>query len=226
MEPLPVKHIVVNGRHIISQQTIETALGVKIGQPLFSFSVETARARVNALPLVEQATVVRRMPDTIIVNITERTPVAVWQNHDHFSLINQAGEAVSGQGAVGQDSEIFRSLPLIVGDGANTAATSLFDAAAAFPDIRSRITAYVRVGGRRWDIVLRNGTTVMLPEDEEKPAFARLQQFQDSMKLLDRPIVSIDMRLPDRMVIHPPPPPTPPTAPPTAPEGSNQTKPQ
>lgn len=222
MEPLPIRHIIVNGRHITSQQAIENALGTSLGQPLFGFSVEAARAHVNALPLVEQATVERRIPDTIIVNLTERIPIAVWQNHDHFSLINRAGDTVSNQGIIGQDPQMLRTLPLIVGDGANSAAADLLDALTPFPDIQNRITAFVRVGERRWDAVLRNGTTILLPEDEEKPAFARLEQFQNNMKLLDRPVVSIDMRLPDRMVIHQPPLP----APPTATDGNSQTKPQ
>ncbi|WP_084366888.1 cell division protein FtsQ/DivIB [Neokomagataea thailandica] len=222
MEPLPIHHIIVNGRHITSQQAVENALGTSVGQPLFGFSVEAARARVNALPLVEQATVERRIPDTVIVNLTERVPIAVWQNHDHFSLINRAGDTVSDQGIAGQDPQMLRTLPLIVGDGANNAAADLLDALTPFPDIQNRITAFVRVGERRWDAVLRNGTTILLPEDEEKPAFARLEQFQNTMKLLDRPVVSIDMRLPDRMVIHQPPLP----AQPNAPESDSQTKPQ
>ena len=228
MEPLPIRHVIINGRGMTSEASIYEALGTSTGHPIFGFSVEAARQRIDELPFVDHATVERRMPDTIIINLTERTPIAVWQTHGHFSLINQAGEEVPDQGMTGKNAQAFLQLPLVVGDGANTAASVVIDALAKQPDVKSRVTALIRVGNRRWNVTLKDGTTVMLPEGEEAAAFARLAQYQTSMNLLDRPVVSIDMRLPDRMVIHQTPAPTPPpdapkTDTPAPPSDSSQT---
>jgi len=208
--PLHIAHITITGRNLTTEASLMQALGTTIGQPIFGFSVKAARDRIDALPFVDHAVVARHMPDTIIIRLTERTPFAVWQDHGQFELISRTGERVADQGMTGKDAQAFMQLPLVVGDGANLAAATLIDALAQQPDIRAFVTAAVRVGGRRWNLTLKDGTIIMLPEGEETPALARLAQYQNSMKLLERPVISIDMRLPDRMVIHQPPAPEPP----------------
>ncbi|QDH16277.1 cell division protein FtsQ/DivIB [Swingsia samuiensis] len=209
MEPLPIHHIIINGRGITSEDSIFQALGTSIGQPIFGFSVEEARKKIDDLPFVDHSTVERRMPDTVVVTLTERTPIAVWQRHGHFSLINRAGEEVPDQGMTGKNAQAFLQLPLVVGDGANQFAASIIDDLTKEPDVKQHVTALVRVGNRRWDATLKNGVTVKLPAGEEAAAFKRLSFYQTSMHLLDRPVISIDMRSPDQMVIRLPPTPPP-----------------
>ncbi|MQR97651.1 cell division protein FtsQ/DivIB [Gluconobacter aidae] len=205
MEPLPIRHIVINGRGMTSEASIQEALGTSVGRPIFGFSVEAARQRLDELPFIDHATVERHMPDTVIITLVERTPIAVWQDRGHFMLINRAGEKVSDQGLTGKNAQAFLQLPLVVGEGANTAAASVIDALNKEPLVKSQVTALIRVGNRRWNATLRDGTTVMLPEGEEAAAFTRLARYQQSMRLLERPVQSIDLRLPDRMVVHQPP---------------------
>ncbi|MFT8327767.1 cell division protein FtsQ/DivIB [Gluconobacter oxydans] len=205
MEPLPIRHIVINGRGMTSEASIQEALGTSVGRPIFGFSVEAARQRLDELPFIDHATVERHMPDTVIITLVERTPIAVWQDRGHFMLINRAGEEVSDQGLTGKNAQAFLQLPLVVGEGANTAAASVIDALNKEPLVKSQVTALIRVGNRRWNATLKDGTTVMLPEGEEAAAFTRLAHYQQSMRLLERPVQSIDLRLPDRMVVHQPP---------------------
>lgn len=208
MEPLPIRHIVINGRGMTGESAILDALGTAEGKPIFGFSVEAARQRIDALPFVAGATVERRMPDTVVVTLTERAPVAIWQDHGHFVLINRAGDEVPDEGLTGGEAgKAFAQLPLVVGDGANLAAAAMIDALAHQPEVKARVTAMVRVGQRRWNLRLKDGTAVLLPEGQEAAALARLARYQDSMQLLDRPVQEIDLRLPDRLVIHQPPPP-------------------
>ncbi|MFT8489364.1 MAG: FtsQ-type POTRA domain-containing protein [Gluconobacter oxydans] len=205
MEPLPIRHIVINGRGMTSEASIQEALGTSVGRPIFGFSVEAARQRLDELPFIDHATVERHMPDTVIITLVERTPIAVWQDRGHFMLINRAGEEVSDQGLTGKNAQAFLQLPLVVGEGANTAAASVIDALNKESLVKSQVTALIRVGNRRWNATLKDGTTVMLPEGEEAAAFTRLARYQQSMRLLERPVQSIDLRLPDRMVVHQPP---------------------
>ncbi|MBF0891325.1 FtsQ-type POTRA domain-containing protein [Gluconobacter sp. LMG 1744] len=205
MEPLPIRHIVINGRGMTSEASIQDALGTSIGHPIFGFSVEAARQRLDELPFIDHATVERHMPDTVIITLVERTPIAVWQDRGHFMLINRVGEEVPDQGLTGKNAQAFLQLPLVVGEGANTAAASVIDALNHEPLVKAQVTALIRVGSRRWNATLKDGTTVLLPEGEEAAAFARLARYQQSMRLLERPVQSIDLRLPDRMVVHQPP---------------------
>ena len=210
---LDIAHIVVTGRDMTSQASLDAALGVHVGDDIMAFSPGTAQARLDQLPFVETASVERRLPDTIVVRLVERTPFAVWQNSGNFVLIDRAGNPVAGQGMNGKDAEAFARLPLVVGAGAAQNAAALLDLLKANPSVNDHVMAAVRVGGRRWNLSLRNGTTVMLPEGEEAPAIARLARYENEMALLDRPMAAIDMRLADRMVVRPlPAPPPPPEA--------------
>ncbi|WP_336945646.1 FtsQ-type POTRA domain-containing protein [Asaia sp. HN010] len=200
--PFQIKTIRIEGRNLTPEEDLTKALGTSVGQPIFGFSVSAARDRIGALPFIDHATVARHMPDTVIVKIVERSPIAVWQDHGQFILINRAGERVPDQGLEGKNGQAFIKLPLVVGEGANVAAASLTDALTANPTTKDFVVAAVRVGQRRWNLTLRDGATVLLPEGQEQAALARLAQYQAQFRLMERPVVSIDMRLPDRMVIH------------------------
>ena len=193
---LRVEHVVIEGRANTPEPLLRAALGVMPGDSLLAFSVSAARQRIETLTWVENASVERRMPDTVVVKLTERRPFAVWQNQKKFALIDRNGQVVGDQ-----DVAAFGNLPLVVGADAPAHATALLDALAAQPALQSHVAALVRIGERRWNLRLTNGADVMLPEGNEVAALARLAELQASNALLDRPLAVVDMRLPDRLVI-------------------------
>ena len=195
---LRVRNIQIEGRANTPEQLIRAALGVNKGDPILGFSLDGARRRIETLSWVEHATVERRLPDTVVVNIQERRPFAIWQNNGKFALIDRSGQIVANQ-----DVGDFRRLPLVVGPGAPQSAAALIDALTARPGLQQHVVAAVRVGERRWNLALNNGANVMLPEGHEIAALDRLMQLQQDHDLLDRPLVAIDMRLPDRLVLRP-----------------------
>jgi cell division protein FtsQ len=193
---LRVTDIRIEGRNNTPEPLLRAALGVSRGDAMLGFSVAAARARIESLSWVEHATVERRLPGTVVVQLTERRPFAVWQNQGKFALIDREGQPV-----VDQDIARFRDLPLVVGAGATVGATALLDALRDRPAIASHVTAAVRVGERRWNLRLANGADVLLPEGEEVAALDRLLQLQQDHAVLDRPLQAIDLRLPDRLVL-------------------------
>ncbi|MCX5615974.1 FtsQ-type POTRA domain-containing protein [Bombella sp. TMW 2.2559] len=203
LDPLRIRHIIITGRHLTDESEILEALGTDVNHSLFSFSVETARQRIDELTFVKYSTVERHLPDTINITIEEKNPIAIWQMDGHFVLINQKGDTVSRQELTARNSSVFRKLPLIVGMGANLEADAIISLLNQYPDINSHTLALIRIGQRRWNILMQNGTTLMLPEGAEAAALARLHSYQTNYQLLDRPLKTIDMRLSDRMVIHP-----------------------
>lgn len=203
LDPLRIQHIIITGRHLTDESEIMEALGTGLNRSLFSFSVEDARERIDALPFIDHSTVERHLPDTINITVEEKNPIAIWQMEGHFVLINQKGDTVSRQELTAHNSSVFRKLPLVVGAGANLEANTLITLLDQFPDLNSHTLALIRIGQRRWNILMQNGTTLMLPEGAEAAALSRLHDYQHDYQLLDRPLKTIDMRLPDRMVIHP-----------------------
>jgi cell division protein FtsQ len=195
---LRVTNVVVQGRANTPEPLLLAALGVNKGDPILGFSVELARQRIESLSWVEQATVERRLPGTVVVYLKERRPFAIWQNQGKFVLIDRNGQLVANQNVAE-----FRQLPLVVGPGAPAGAATLIDALTERPELQQRVVAAVRVGERRWNLQLTNGTSVMLPEGHEVAALDRLMQLQQQHDLLDRPLAAIDMRLGDRLVLRP-----------------------
>ena len=195
---LRVQQIVIEGRSNTPELLLKAALGVHMGDSMLGFSLTGAQQRIETLSWVEHAAVERRLPGTLVVSLTERRPFAIWQNQGRFVLIDRDGQVVANE-----DVAAFGNLPLVVGAGAPRAATALLDALATQPQVRSHVMAAVRVGERRWNLRLKSGADVLLPEDNAPAALAKLAELQAADALLDRPLAVVDMRLPDRLVVRP-----------------------
>jgi cell division protein FtsQ len=195
---LRVQHIYFEGRLNTPEALLNAALGVHPGDSMLGFSLEGARQRIATLSWVESAAVERRLPGTVVVNLVERRPYAIWQNQGKFVLIDREGKVVANE-----DVAAFGDLPLVVGVGAPEAATTLLEALKDQPALKARFVAAVRVGERRWNLRMKNGADVMLPEDAIVPALVKLAELQASESLLDRPLAVVDMRLPGQLVIRP-----------------------
>ncbi|WP_270937263.1 cell division protein FtsQ/DivIB [Falsiroseomonas oryzae] len=200
-----VREVVVEGRRNTPRELILAAVGVSRGDPILAFSPSDARARLETIAWVESAHVERHLPGTILVRLTERTPFAIWQHQGRFAVIDRDGKVVTTE-----TLDAFGRLPLVVGAGAERHGWALYELLLAHQPILDRTQALVRVGERRWNLRLHSGTDVLLPEGQEAPALNRLAELHQRNALLDRPLVAIDMRLPDRLVLRQPPTPEPP----------------
>lgn len=198
---LRVRSIVVEGRQKTPETALRTALGVGPGDPILNLSLPRAKTRIEAIQWVQRATVERRLPGTVVVHLVERRPFAVWQHDGRFVLIDRDGNIVTDSDV----SAFAGQVPLVVGLGAPQAAAALLDVLATQPTLMARVAAAVRVGERRWNLRMVNGVTVLLPESAAPQALARLLDLQATHALLDRPLQSIDLRLPDRLVLRPAP---------------------
>ncbi|MCZ8147662.1 MAG: cell division protein FtsQ/DivIB [Roseomonas sp.] len=201
---LEVREVILEGRTNTPLELVSAAVGLRRGDPILGFSPTDARARLESIAWVESAHVERRLPGTILVRLTERTPFAIWQHQGRFSIIDRDGRVVTSD-----TLDAFGPLPLVVGAGAETQGAALYDLLLAHRPVLERTLAMVRVGERRWNLRLHNGVDVLLPEGQEAPALNRLAEMHERHALLDRPLVAIDMRLPDRMVLRQPPAPEP-----------------
>ncbi len=196
---LRVETIRFEGQEKTPEPLLRAALGVREGDPILGMSVADARARIESIAWVQSATVERRLPGEIVVQIVERRPFAVWQLGGKKSLIDRNGDKVTDADIATFESE----LPLVVGPGAQKSVAALMELLARQPEIQSRMVAAVRVGERRWNLRMNNGADILLPEGAEEAALAKLAALQASHALLDRPLQAVDLRLPDRLVIRP-----------------------
>lgn len=193
---LTVERVLVDGRLRTDRQSLIDALGVEIGQPILGVEIGTARARIASLPWIREVTVERRLPDTLLVRVVERRPLAIWQNEGSIAVVDVDGKVIDG--ARPQD---FPELLLVVGPDAPVMAADLLAIMTRTPDLSTRVTAAVRVGERRWNLKLDDGIEVQLPEDDLADAWTMLVDLDRAEQLFARDVQTVDLRLPDRLVL-------------------------
>src|SRR5512144_2204658 len=198
-----VRDIFVVGRDSTPKATWLQALAVGSAAPIIAIDLEAARTRSQALPWVRQASVRRVLPDTIVVEIVERRPLALWQHDKKFALIDEEGQAI-----LRDDVARFSDLMVVVGEDAAPNATALVRMLATEPELMRRVKAAVRVGGRRWNVHLEQGIDVKLPEQDPEAAWRRLADYQRRYGVLDKQVRTVDLRLSDRLTVLPAPPKT------------------
>jgi cell division protein FtsQ len=195
-----VRDIFVVGRGSTPKATLLQALAVSRGAPILAIDLEAARTRIQALPWVRQASVRRVLPDTVVVEIVERRPLALWQHDKKFALIDEEGQVI-----LRDDVAQFSHLMVVVGEDAASNATALVRMLATEPDLMQRVKAAVRVGGRRWNVHLAQGIDVKLPEQDAEGAWRRLADYQRRYSVLDKQVRTVDLRLSDRLTVLPAP---------------------
>jgi cell division protein FtsQ len=193
---LTVTDVEVEGRETTDRETILAALGAGPGTPILAVSPARAKQRLEALPWVHHAVVERRLPGTLYVHLVERKPLALWQHGGRIELIDREGAVIPVTRL-----DQFAKLPMVVGDGAASCAAELIDMLGSEPDLAARVTAAIRVGERRWNLRIDNAVDVLLPADETFGAWSRLATLERSNAILKREVQTIDMRLPDRLVL-------------------------
>lgn len=159
--------------------------------------LEEVRAKLLRYGWVEDARVSRRLPDTLVVDIVEREPAAVWQYQGRLRLIDAAGVVLEDvTGAPGAD------LPLLIGASANTHAGELAALLAKAPALKPVVAGATWIGERRWDLRFQSGETLALPEgrEESERALVRFARMDTAQRLLGRGFLKFDMRDPTRFV--------------------------
>lgn len=193
-----VKRVDVVGiHHMDSAPVYRIALDQKsMAMPLVD--VADVRQRLLAFGWVKDARVSRRLPDTLVVDIVERKPAALWQDSEKLALIDSDGVVID-RVPVTQ----MPDLPLLVGAGANLHERDLNALLDAAPTLRPQLVSASWVGGRRWDLSLQTGETIALPEGAEpaKSALSKFAELDKSTGLLGRGLLRFDLRLPGKMIV-------------------------
>jgi cell division protein FtsQ len=193
---LTISDVTVEGRETTDRETILEALAARPGTPILAVNPRRAKEQLETLPWVRTAVIERRLPGTLYVRLDERKPLALWQHSGKIELIDRMGAVIPVT-----PLDRFAKLPMVVGEGAAAHAAELIDMLASEPDLAVRVTAAIRVGNRRWNLRIDNAIDVLLPAEEAAGAWAQLARLERSSALLRRDVQTIDIRLPDRLVL-------------------------
>jgi cell division protein FtsQ len=191
-----VKRITITGQLHATDAAITAALGAGPETMMLGFDTDAAKARLEALPWIRHAQVMRLLPSTLQVVVEERTPYAVWQNKGQTYVVDAEGVVLAPA-----LREAYASLPLVVGEGAGKNAAQLFDQLTPYGDLTQNLVAAIRVGDRRWTLKLASGIEIMLPDDNIGEALASLTKLDSERSVLKRDIAAVDLRLLDRVSV-------------------------
>jgi len=186
---LGINEIAVSGQQHTLDRDIYNALGASKASLLF-FDVEAARARVEALPWIESASLVRVLPDRLKVDVRERKPAAVWLDGDRIVLVDATGRMLAQVATY-----VPADLPRIAGPGAPQAAAELAAALAKFPELQARVHVAHRIGERRWDLELTGGTRVLMAAGPSLASLARLVELDGETQVLAQRNQVVDLTL-------------------------------
>ena len=193
---LAADDIKIEGLTNHAPEAVLAAINVRPGGSLAGFDALQARRILENLDWVASAKVQRMFPNRLEIAVVERVPFAVWQRGGSYYAIDRSGGAMSGISPA-----VLAGLPLVTGEGAQTAAAELVNQLEAVPALKARIRAAARVGLRRWTLHLDTGVTVLLPEHGVGAALALAGKLDAEQGLLSKGIKSLDLRLADRITV-------------------------
>ena len=188
--------VAINGRKQLSQDEVLAIGGVNGRSSLLFLDAATVRDRLKANSWIADATILKLYPGQLQIDIVERSPFALWQQDGRLSVIADDGAVLEPY-----VSRRFVSLPLVVGKGADVRARDFLALLDRYPQVRSATKAAIFVGERRWNLRLKDGLDIRLPENDVGNALATLSKLDKEERLFSRDIVAVDMRLPDRLVV-------------------------
>ncbi|WP_196257771.1 cell division protein FtsQ/DivIB [Pelagibacterium limicola] len=194
-----VAQIEITGQALTREADVIRALAIRDFTNTLGLDAEAARLRIEEIPSVETATIRKVYPDSIIVTITEKVPVARWRIDGLTMLIDAKGQPIAPAGF--ENGE----LTLVIGEGAGDDALAMITLMNRFPDLNTDLAALSRIADRRWDLIYYTGLRVQLPEHGVVAALEKLNRYNRDHELLARDVDLIDMRIPQYVAVRPTP---------------------
>lgn len=189
-EEFMVQVMAVDGADDALAEAVRTVLPVEFPVSSFDLDLEEMRRTVAALPAVAEASIRVRPGGVLQITVDQRQPVAVFRGADGLRLIDAEGVIIAGLIARSDRPD----LPLVTGDGAREVLGEGLELYRVAGPLRDRMRGVVRMGERRWDVILDRGQRVLLPTTDPVTAFERVIVLNQTEDLLDRNVSVVDMR--------------------------------
>jgi cell division protein FtsQ len=193
-----VQHIEIHGRANMDRDAVYDIAMEQNSRAMPLVDLAETRQHLLKLGWIKDARVSRRLPDTLVVDIVERKPSAIWQNQQKLALIDPEGVVIAPVSVTNMPD-----LPIVIGPGANSKAKDLDTLLSAAPALKPMLAGASWVGERRWDLRFQSGETLALPEGDKEAqrALADFAARDSKDRLLGQGFVRFDMRVPGRMIV-------------------------
>ena len=195
---LTLEVVQLRGRAHTPKETLLRISQLEIGTPILGIDLEKLHSLISEIGWVEDAVVERRLPGIIRISLRERVPIALLQNDGKHKLIDRSGTIIEGA-----DPSQFTHLTVVAGKNAAPHAAAILSILKTEPELFSEIWAVSYKSERRWDVHLKNGMAVRLPEIDPVSAWSRLAIIDRKRGITSRDLAVIDLRVPHQLVVEP-----------------------
>ncbi|KGM88383.1 Cell division septal protein [Roseovarius mucosus DSM 17069] len=187
----------VEGASTSVQEDIREIFPYDLPASSFDLVLDDIRVMIEELPAVARAEVRIRQGGVLVAEITERVPVALWKTRDALNVIDIEGQVIGVVKARADRAD----LPVVAGDGAPEQVAEAIEILRAATPLGMDLRGLVRMGERRWDLVLADGKRILLPENGAVRALERVIVLHGAQDMLGRDLASVDMRIAARPTI-------------------------
>ena len=196
-DDLKLKEIHVIGRNNLKTKLLLDTINVYYGTPILSLDLINIQEKIYNLGWIKNVVVERRLPNTLLVKIEEYEPLALLQkNNDHF-VISPSGNIII------RSNGLFNYLPVVKGEDAELHAAKTLNILSSEPSLFHQVWAISFISKRRWDVHLRSGVKIKLPEKNTEEVWSKLAEIDRYNSIISRDIYSIDLRHQEKIIIEP-----------------------
>ena len=194
---LKLKEIHVIGRNNLNPKLLLSTANVFYDTPILSINLQNIQKKIYDLGWIKNVVVERRMPNTLLIRIEEYEPLALLQkNNEHFVIASNGNKIIQSNG-------LFNYLPVVMGEEAEFQAAKTLSILSSEPSLFHQVWAISFISKRRWDVYLRSGVKIKLPEKNPEEVWSKLAEIDRNNSIISRDIHSIDLRHPEKLIIEP-----------------------
>jgi cell division protein FtsQ len=188
--------IAVSGLKRHKPRDLLHALGIGLHDSLIGFNSRQAKKALENVDWVLRVEVRRIYPNQLEIDVVERKPVAIWQRDGEFYVVDKHGSAFTSL-----EAKDIKGKIVVTGEGAHKHVFELVNHIEAHDGLKSRIAAAGWIGDRRWNLYLKSGMVVMLPEKDLATGLEKFLKLDTRFDLSQKAVSRVDLRLGDRVVI-------------------------
>ncbi len=192
-----VKLLAVEGASPITEARIRDIFPYKFPASSFDLELDLVHKVIKDLPAVADASVRIRQGGVLVAEVVERQPVALWRSRAGLGIVDVDGVVVRWTAARAERAD----LPIVAGEGAEAMLPEALDILQAAAPLGQRVKGLVRMGERRWDVVLDRDQRILLPEVGPVRGLERVIVLNQVQDMLERDLAVVDMRLAERPTI-------------------------
>ena len=194
---LKLKYINIKGLNYLKKEKIIRKLELKKTNSIFFINLDKIKKQIKTFPLVETVHIERILPNTLNIKINEKVPIGIIQENNTYKLITKDKSILSTNNL--QD---FNHLPIFMGKGVEKNANEILKLLTKV-NFNEEIWSINLINQRRWNLNLKKGVKILLPEENEEKALKIIIKIQKEYNVLDGNFIEVDLRNVRQVVFQP-----------------------